>query len=197
MKRVCVCVRERKRKRRTMVEAWLMDEDTKTDQRAPHRQEPNVPVSLEELEKIGVLYWKLSGNPDDEELIKIRDERGYNYTDNITCSPSKLPDYDTKIKNFFEEHLHSDEEIRYIMDGTGYFDVRDLKDRWVRIKVEKGDLLVLPEGIYHRFTLDENNYLQAMRLFKGEPIWTPYNRPQEEHESRKKYVSHFQAASTA
>ena len=30
-----------------------------------------------------------------------------------------------------------------------------------------------------------------MRLFIGQPVWTPFNRPQEEHESRKKYVEAF------
>ena len=81
-------------------------------------------------------------------------------------------------------------------------------------------MIVLPEGIYHRFTLDEHNYiqvqnyihlrfiphhnaihvsprlmsghgLQAMRLFVGDPVWTPLNRPQDDHASRKKYMDTF------
>ena len=51
--------------------------------------------------------------------------------------------------------------------------------------------MTLPEGIYHRFTVDEADSIHAMRLFIGQPVWTPFNRPQEDHESRKKYVEGY------
>lgn len=61
----------------------------------------------------------------------------------------------------------------------------------MRIHIKAGDLMTLPEGIYHRFTVDEADSIHAMRLFIGQPVWTPFNRPQEDHESRKKYVEGY------
>ena len=39
--------------------------------------------------------------------------------------------------------------------------------------------------------LQKTKPVQAMRLFVGEPVWTPVNRPADDHASRQKYVSSF------
>jgi 1,2-dihydroxy-3-keto-5-methylthiopentene dioxygenase len=98
------------------IEAWYMDA-SEADQRLQHRQEPNVPVSSEELNALGVLQWSLTGSEDDAELAKIREARGYSYKDVVDIHKDRMPGYETKLKTFFEEHIHTDEEIRYILDG--------------------------------------------------------------------------------
>ncbi|KAM8834150.1 acireductone dioxygenase [Synchiropus picturatus] len=177
------------------IEAWYMD-GSDEDQRKPHKLDPNQPVSLAVLEKLGVFHWKLDADiyETDPKLKQLREERGYSYFDIITIHKDKLPNYEEKLKMFFEEHLHLDDEIRYILDGRAYIDVRDKEDRWIRISMSKGDLITLPAGIYHRFTLDETNYTKAMRLFVGEPVWTAYNRPADEFASRQKYLASLQVA---
>ncbi|PHU13841.1 1,2-dihydroxy-3-keto-5-methylthiopentene dioxygenase 2 [Capsicum chinense] len=178
--------------REDVIQAWYMD-DSDEDQRLPHHREPKEFVSLEKLAELGVMSWKLDADnyETDEELKKIRADRGYSYMDFCEVCPEKLPNYDEKIKNFFEEHLHTDEEIRYCVAGSGYFDVRDRDEKWIRVWVKKGGMIVLPAGIYHRFTLDSSNYIKAMRLFVGDPVWTPYNRPHDHLPARKEYVETF------
>lgn len=171
-----------------------MDSDETTDQRATHRIDDAHDVEVSVLDQLGVLHFSGISSPDDPKLQQIRKDRGYNYSDMVFVTPDRLPDYENKIKSFFREHIHYDEEIRYCVDGSGYFDVRGFNDEWIRIAVEAGDMIILPEGIYHRFTCDERNFIQAMRLFVGEPIWTPYNRDEIDdmkNESRQRYVQRF------
>lgn len=142
--------------------------------------ESKEPVSLEQLASFGVTYNYLDPQNYDEDLKKIEDEKGYGHRSEVCCSRKGFGDnYEAMMTKFFEEHLHEYPEIRFIMEGSGFFDVRDKKDEWIRVEVTGGDLIVLPAGMYHRFNLDEKEHLKAMRLFVKElkePIWTPCNR---------------------
>ncbi|KAJ6258621.1 1,2-dihydroxy-3-keto-5-methylthiopentene dioxygenase [Drechslerella dactyloides] len=150
------------------------------DQREPHKSSDQVPESL--LSDLSIIAGHY---PDVASVDQIAKDRSYKNRDVITVSPDAMGDiYESKVKMFFDEHLHEDEEIRYILDGSGFFDVRagtpgTVEERWVRIAMEAGDLIILPAGIYHRFTTDTKNYIKAMRLFKDEPKWTALNRSPE------------------
>ncbi|KAI1334193.1 putative 3-oxoacyl-reductase [Xylariaceae sp. FL0016] len=123
------------------------------DQRLPHDSGKDLDTAA--LKQLGVLYYNIS---ELDGVNQLAQERGYRNRDEITVSPEKMGDvYEDKVKSFFHEHLHEDEEIRYIRNGQGYFDVRSKDDNWVRIALEKDDLIILPPGIYHRFTTDEKN----------------------------------------
>lgn len=124
------------------------------DQKDKCHRDPPAFFGVEELARIGVEYFhvryvntnlfpggtKLYWTPDSLFMLIIHQQipisaehsglaaiagpRGYNYRDEIVISPGRLADYELRIRQFFEEHLHTDEEIRYIREGAGYFDVR-------------------------------------------------------------------------
>ncbi|KAH0833836.1 ARD/ARD' family-domain-containing protein [Lanmaoa asiatica] len=159
--------------------AYFMD-DHPGDRRLPHDSGREASDAV--LKSIGVLHRHI---PIDEmgtyknEVLKVAKERDYKNHDAMVISKESLGDeFDTRIENFYHEHMHEDEEIRYLLEGSGYFDVR-VTESWIRCYMSAGDLLVLPAGIYHRFSLDTENRVRTMRLFKDEPEWIAHNRGQE------------------
>lgn len=131
-----------------MVRCWFMD-DGDSDQRLEHHRTPEQFCTIDELfRRTGVEYFHVleiaqltccqlehyrgsllqfpvDTYQKDGELEKLKQKRGYSYEDEIAISKDTLPDYETKIKSFFTEHLHTDEEIRFVVAGSGYFDVRE------------------------------------------------------------------------
>ncbi|KAK9461564.1 ARD/ARD' family-domain-containing protein [Lipomyces oligophaga] len=172
------------------IQIYLHD-NSQADQRAPH--DSGIPVSIEQAAKLGVLASHFSGPMSDSEVAALAKSRDYKNWDEIVISPESFGKdvYAEKVKMFYEEHIHEDEEIRYIVDGEGFFDVRDKQDNWVRMKMTKGDLIILPAGIYHRFTTTEKDYVKARRLFKDDPKWTPIARPCDDNAFRQEYVEIF------
>ncbi|KAF8550321.1 hypothetical protein OG21DRAFT_1547422 [Imleria badia] len=93
----------------------------------------------------------------------------------------------------FCRHVHEDEEIRYILEGGGFFDVHGAvfttagfgtrflpgcmdTNKWIRFVVNPGDLALLPAGIYHRFMLDERNMIKERSPSNITPRWVPHYR---------------------
>ncbi|KAH9993934.1 Acireductone dioxygenase [Russula vinacea] len=168
------------------------------DQRLQH--DSGTSVDLAGLRRLGVLYWTIpvdSPGGWESEIDRIAEQQGYKNRDTVNVTKEGLGDqYESRLKSFFEEHMHEDEEIRYFLSGSGFFDVRDYpSDKWIRIHVLPGDLLVVPAGIYHRFTLDELNQIKALRLFKEEPKWTAYPRSSETESNvyRVQYINSLEA----
>ena len=139
----------------------------------------NAPIAAETLQREGILYWQLSADEADyaAPLAQIRDDRGYVQMDQIHLSP-ETPNIEALCDKFFAEHSHADEEIRFVVGGSGIFDLRDEADRWMRGEVVAGDLVIVPAGKHHRFTLDDNGLITCKRLFKDTSGWSAIPRQQ-------------------
>ncbi len=136
-----------------------------------------VVLSQEDLAKAGILSWKLSAFERlwKQELETIRTTRGYIGMDEVRFD-SRTPNLDILLKEYFQEHCHEAEEIRFVTHGTGVFDIRNLRNQWIRIQVAPGDLLVIPAQCFHRFTLDVNQFIVMKRLYRNMDGWDPIIR---------------------
>ncbi|KAI0820863.1 1,2-dihydroxy-3-keto-5-methylthiopentene dioxygenase [Trametes gibbosa] len=178
--------------------AYYLD-DLPGDQRLPH--DSGHVASLETLAALGVLYWRIPVDAPggwEIQVNAIADERKYRSRDVVTASRESLGEvFDARMAMFFKEHIHEDEEIRYLLEGSAFFDVREhTTDAWVRCHLEAGDMIILPAGIYHRFTLDENEHSRTLRLFKDQPRWEAHYRGPETDKNpyRAEYLKAFSDA---
>ncbi|KAK0481756.1 ARD/ARD' family-domain-containing protein [Armillaria novae-zelandiae] len=166
------------------------------DQRLPHNSAS--PVSLDTLKSMNVLYMNIPVDGYEERLATVAKEGDYKNHDIISISKEGLGDqYNAKIKAFYEEHMHEDDELRYLLAGSGYFDIREAPtDSWIRLALTAGDLIALPAGIYHRFTLD--TWRQRENCPTDVPKWTALNRgPETEgHPIRLAYLKSLETVAT-
>uniref|UniRef100_A0AC35TNX6 Acireductone dioxygenase n=1 Tax=Rhabditophanes sp. KR3021 TaxID=114890 RepID=A0AC35TNX6_9BILA len=161
-----------------VIKAWFMRHDYTDPREMNHYTIPRI-VPLDYLTSIGVQYIHIPVEGEHQKVMDFAKQHDYTSHDIITINKECLPDYEDKLKCFFTEHLHTDDEVRYTIEGSGYFDVRDKDDQWIRIHVYPGDLLVLPAGIYHRFTVDTANNVKVIRLYMDAPKWKAYNRDEQ------------------
>ena len=146
--------------------------------RAYPLDQPNRSFAADDLKKFGVLHWRLPLAGSEAEIARIKSSRGYVDQDEISLS-RETPNLDTICAKFDKEHFHTLDEVRFVVDGEGIFDVRDASDQWVRIEVDAGDLIIIPANTYHRFYLTSSKTIRCVRLFLNNEGWAPLYREAE------------------
>ena len=131
-----------------------------------------------DLAAAGVHYQHLSTDPARYEpaLATLCAQRGYVARDEVALG-AQTPNLPAILARFQDEHLHTDDEVRFVLSGAGIFDIRSVDDRWMRVVVEAGDLLVVPKNLYHRFLLTDAQQIRCVRLFQDQSGWVPHYRP--------------------
>lgn len=134
-------------------------------------------LDVEHLRASGVLYERLEldGDAYQGALDRLAREQGYVEQDIVELRPD-TENLDAICAKFADEHLHTDDEVRFVLAGAGVFDIRDGADRWMRVTVEPGDLIVVPKDRYHRFYLTDSKQIRCVRLFQDSAGWVPHYR---------------------
>jgi 1,2-dihydroxy-3-keto-5-methylthiopentene dioxygenase len=134
-------------------------------------------VAPDELSRVGVLHERFDVERADFQpaLDRLAAERGYVEQDIVELRPD-TENLDQICAKFADEHLHTDDEVRLVLDGEGIFDIRSAADRWLRVTVDRGDLIVVPANLHHRFFLTEARRIRCVRLFKDSSGWVPHYR---------------------
>src|SRR6266702_1301667 len=138
-----------------------------------------------ELGALGIDYerWSLDRVPPDstadavmaayaDEIDAMKQRGGYVTADVIDVNPS-TPNLESMLARFDKEHTHSEDEVRCILVGRGIFFL-NLGGRVASVEVGPGDMLRVPRGTTHWFTLCEDRRLRAIRWFQDTSGWTPH-----------------------
>jgi 1,2-dihydroxy-3-keto-5-methylthiopentene dioxygenase len=112
----------------------------------------------------------LSAYADEIEAMKQRG--GYRTADVIDVNP-ETPGLGTMLARFDKEHTHDEDEVRFILAGRGIFFLH-IGGRVVSVEVGPGDMLRVPRGTTHWFTLCEDRRIRAVRWFQDTTGWTPH-----------------------
>ena len=137
------------------------------------------------LASLGIDYerWSLDRVPPDSsadavlaayaaEIAEMKQRGGYVTADVIDVNPS-TPNLEGMLARFDKEHTHDEDEVRFILAGRGIFFLH-IHGRVASVEVGPGDMLRVPRGTAHWFTLCEDRRIRAIRWFQDTSGWTPH-----------------------
>lgn len=103
------------------------------------------------------------------EIAKLKAERGFQTADVISLNPDN-PQKDAFRKKFLDEHIHSEDEVRFFVRGQGIFYLH-LGDQVFAVQCQKNDLISVPEGTRHWFDMGPEPKFTCIRLFTNPEGW--------------------------
>jgi len=137
------------------------------------------------LAPLGIDYerWSLDRVPADatadqvlaayaQEIDEMKRRGGYVTADVIDVNPA-TPNLEAMLARFDKEHTHSEDEVRFTLSGRGIFFL-NIQGRVASVEVGPGDMLRVPRGTTHWFTLCEDRRIRAIRWFQDTAGWTPH-----------------------
>ncbi len=133
------------------------------------------------LERYGIHadFWypeKIHENTSDP-LIQYKNQienlkKKFGYASADCCELNKSnPNLDKMLEPFMKEHHHTDDEVRFTIEGEGIFGINPLCEPSFEIHVKKGDLLLVPANTRHWFKLTDKKNIKCIRIFKENPKW--------------------------
>ena len=106
------------------------------------------------------------------EIETLNARGGYRTADVIDVRPD-VPNLDAMLAKFSREHWHDEDEVRFIIEGSGVFHIHPRRGPVCAIEVAAGDLIRVPRGTWHWFDLCASRRIRAIRLFQDPAGWTP------------------------
>ncbi len=98
---------------------------------------------------------------------------GYQTADVISIN-SLTENYEAIRAKFLAEHTHSEDEIRFFVDGQGLFWFHLENEDVFNLLCERGDLISVPAGTKHWFDAGETHpFVKAIRIFIDMSGWIP------------------------
>ena len=116
------------------------------------------------------------------EIERLKERGQFVTADVINVTPD-TPGLDEMLARFDKEHTHSEDEVRFTVEGRGVFWIHPDDSPVFSIEVEAGDLINVPAGTRHWFHLCDDRRIRCIRLFEDQSGWTPHYVDESVHES--------------
>lgn len=101
-------------------------------------------------------------------------QHGYGTADviNVSEKTENLPAIRAK---FLKEHTHTEDEVRFFVDGQGYFWFNlENGEPVFNVLCQRGDLISVPTNTKHWFDMGTPAFVKAIRIFTDMSGWVPH-----------------------